>query len=138
MQQNEASSVSVSSLSGPAIANYTKNLPGAIGVKPFVAESPKVLKCSNQSDELQFNRELSPEPKGILASSILQEENKEANRDALMSNAQESIEDQLQHLIGADDQTKRPEVAAESSATSKKKQKPAGNYGVCAPRARML
>ena len=80
----------MSDLSGPAIANYTRNLPGAIGVKPVAVVSPKVLQYSNQSDELLFNTDIEPKPKGILPSSILQvEENKNANRDALMSNAQE-------------------------------------------------
>ena len=120
----------MSDLDGPAIANYTKNLAGAIGVKPFVAESPKVLQYSNQSDELQYNIELEPKPKGMLPSTILQfEESKEANRDALMSNAQEGIDYNLEQLIDADAQTKRPEAAADSSATEQKKRKRhAGNY----------
>ena len=105
-------------------------MPGAIGVKPFVAESPKVLEYSNQSDELQYNIELEPKPKGTLTSTILQlEESKEANRDALMRNAQDSIDYNIEQLFDADGQTKRPAAAADSSATKKEKRKRhAGNY----------
>ena len=62
----------MSDLDGLTIANYTKNLAGAIGVKPREVVSPKVLQCSNQSDELPFDTELDPKPKGMLPSTILQ------------------------------------------------------------------
>ena len=121
----------MSSLSGPAIANYTINLAGAIGVKPTVAQSPKVLQCSHQLDELQFNRELSPEPKGIKASTILQvEESKDGHRDIQMSHPQETVNDQLELLINDNGQTNKPVDAEEPAATDKqqKKKKPPGSY----------
>ena len=79
------------------MAQYTRNLPGAVGVKPMPAQSPKVLELSNQSDELLYNVDLVVKQKGIVDSSILQhEESKDANRDAQMSHAQSAVADQLE------------------------------------------
>ena len=59
-RQTKAASGTNSELNESALAQYTKNMTGAVGVKTRPAQSPKELVCSNQSDELPYNVDLNP------------------------------------------------------------------------------